>query len=300
MKGRESSFSHILRSSVPGALRRRLSLRLKARLRALLRIEPFPDLAVRHPLFKDPEYRRLRTMARAFDIEKPYRPILERGHQTSFVLARWFAAAGVKGAFHVGYANGRHIFYLTHARIVCAGTDLPADQSNWVRLPEGVLDRALVERLLLRDFFDLTRGDVQTAWANTRIEQADIMFSEATFETFLPWRREGISVPAYVASTPTDHHALMNERFPAKLVELKDSFRNMIFIEPEPEAGGAGTVFDACARRLPDLAYSVWRFKPPLDRLFRLSPHHPTHQVVYAFTRDRRLLDELGAYANQS
>ncbi len=93
-------------------------------------------------------------------------------------------------------------------------------------------------------------------------------------------------------------HALMHERFPLKLVELKDSVRNMIFIEPEPGDGGAGAVFEASARRLGGLVYSVWGFRPPLDRLFRLSPRHPTRQMVYAFTRDDRLLDELRAYAD--
>ena len=95
---------------VPPAIRARLSPRLKARLRAIFGIEPWPDLAVRHPLFRSPEYLRLREAARAFDIETSHKPVLERGHQTSFVLACWFAAAGVERAFHVGYASGRHLF----------------------------------------------------------------------------------------------------------------------------------------------------------------------------------------------
>ena len=44
--------------------------------------------------------------------------------------------------------------------------------------------------------------------------------------------------------------------------------------------------------------YSIWRFRPPFDHLFRLSPHNPTRQVVYAFTRDASLLDGLRPYAD--
>jgi hypothetical protein len=64
-------------------------------------------------------------------------------------------------------------------------------------------------------------------------------------------------------------------------------------------AGGAGAVFEACARRLPRLDASVWRFRAPFDRLFRLSPRSPTQQVVYAFTRDRAILDALRRYAER-
>jgi len=44
--------------------------------------------------------------------------------------------------------------------------------------------------------------------------------------------------------------------------------------------------------------YGLWRFRAPLDSLFRLSPTAPTRQVVYAFTRDPRLLDALRSYAS--
>ena len=107
-----------------------------------------------------------------------------------------------------------------------------------------------------------------------------------------------VSVPEYLASIPADQRArMMPELFPAKLAELNDHFRDMVFIEPEPGAGAWGAVFDACARRLPNRVYSIWRFRTPLDHLFRLSHDDPTHQVVYAFTRDRGLLAELSAYA---
>ncbi|OLB53704.1 MAG: hypothetical protein AUH99_01555 [Candidatus Rokubacteria bacterium 13_2_20CM_2_70_11] len=275
-----------------------LTARMKARLRALLRIEPWPDLAVRHPLFRSSEYRRLRGASRAFDVEKPNKPILERGHQTSFVLARWFAEAGVGRAFHVGYANGRYVFYLSAAGIQCGGTDLPEKDTAWVQVPEGSLDAATRRRLLRLDFFRLTPAHLDALWDESAPTPVSVLFSEATFETLLPWRASAASVPGYLTLDPRELRALMHERFPRKLEELKDSVRNMVFIEPEPGAGGAGAVFDACARRLADRTYTVWKFRPPLDRLFRLSPRHPTRQTVYAFTRDGCLLDALRAYAD--
>jgi len=68
-------------------------------------------------------------------------------------------------------------------------------------------------------------------------------------------------------------------------------------VEPEPDAGGAGRVFRACADRLPSLSYSVWRFRPPFDRLFRLSPSSPVRQVVYAYVRDESLTRALAEWA---
>jgi hypothetical protein len=269
----------------------------KARVRAALGIEPWPDLAVRHAMFRTPEFHALRHAARPFDIEKPNKPVLERGHQTSFVLARWFTAAAVGSAFHVGYATGRHLFYLSRAGIACGGTDLPPEDTVWVTVPEGVFDEATCRRLLRVDFFRLTRADLRSAWEGSGIERVDVMFSEATFETLLPWRAEGASVPGYLALGPQVRHSLMHERFPEKLAELGDVTRNMIFIEPEPRVGGAGAVFEACARRLPEMAFTVWRFVPPFDGLFRLTPRHPTHQVVYAFTRDPAVLDALRSFA---
>jgi len=83
-------------------------------------------------------------------------------------------------------------------------------------------------------------------------------------------------------------------------VEFQGCARNSLLIEPEPGAGGAGRVFEACARRLPGLCYSIWRFRPPFDRLFRLSASSPTEQVVYAYVRDDRVTDALGAYAERA
>lgn len=285
------------RRAAPARLKALLSARTKARLRAVLRLEPWPDLAVRHPLFRTREYRRLRRAARDFDVEKPNKPILERGHQTSFVLARWFVAAGVGRAFHVGYSTGRHLFYLSAVGIQCGGTDLPNEETTWVRLPEGCLDAATRARMLRRDFFRLTRADVDAVWREPAATPMSVLFSEATFETLVPWRVRA-SVVRYRALDPRELHALMHERFPRKLEELQGAVRNMIFIEPEPDAGGTGAVFQACARRLDDHAYTVWRFRPPLDHLFRLSPSSPVRQTVYAFTRDARLLDALRAYAD--
>lgn len=273
-----------------------MSPRLKARLRAVLGIEPWPDLAVRHPLFRSPEYRRLREEARVFDVSRPNKPVLERGHQASFLLGRCFAAAGIRSAFQVGYADGRHLFYLSRMGIRVGGTDLPEERTAWVRIPDGALDPATRGRLLRVDFFRLTAGELGLLSDGPEGEPVDLLFSEATFETLLPWRAGGASVPGYLAMDPGALRALMHERFPGKLEELKDAARNMIFIEPEPAAGGAGAVFEACARRLPDLACSRWGFRAPLDRLFRLSPGYPTRQAVYAFTRDARLLEMLRPY----
>jgi hypothetical protein len=138
---------------------------------------------------------------------------------------------------------------------------------------------------------------VRGAWSDAADPVAGVLFSEATFETLLPWRARGASVPGYLTMSPTARRTLMHETLPAKLAELAPCARNFVFIEPEPSAGGAAAVFEACARRLPSLAPSVWRFTAPFDRLFRLSPHDPTQQVVYAFTRDEVLLDALRPYA---
>ena len=276
---------------MPEAVRTRTSPRLKARVRSILGIEPWPDLAVRHPLFRTAEYRSLREAARVFDVPRPNKPVLERGHQTSFLLARWLAAAAIGSAFQVGYADGRHIFYLSRAGISCGGTDLPPTDTTWVHIPGGSLDEATRGRLLRTDFFRLTVPEIRSAMVCA--ETVDVLFSEATFETLLPWRSAGVSVTAYGQMDAAARRSLMHEAFPAKLEELAGSARNMLFIEPEPAAGGAGQVFDACAKRLGGLTYGVWAFRPPFDRLFRLSPGHPTRQVVYTFTRDAALLEPL-------
>jgi hypothetical protein len=286
------------RRLAPAWLKARLTKRTKARLRALLRLDPWPDLAVRHRLFRSQEFRRMRGAARAFDVENPVKPVLERGHQASFVLTRWFVAAGVGRAFHVGYAEGRHVFYLAAAGIQCGGTDLPEGVTTWVRIPPDTLDAATRRRLLRVDFFDLTAADVSGVWTEPAARPLSVLFSEATFETLLPWRRQGASVKHYLGLDPGELRARMHEAFPRKLEELAHTVPNMVFIEPEPSAGGAGAVFDGCARRLRDRAYTVWQFRRPFDQLFRLSASSPTRQVVYAFTRDAVLLEPLRAYAD--
>jgi hypothetical protein len=292
---RPRGLADVLRRVLPDALSARTSKRLKARFRALLGIEPWPDLAVRYPLFRTAEYRALREAARVFDVEKPNKPVLERGHQVSYVVAKWFRDAGVRSAFHVGFANGRYLFYLSRLGIACAGVDLPPERTAWVNVPGGVLDEAVTRRLLRRDFFDLALGELEALWGpGTAV---DVLFSEATFETLLPWRERGASIPGYLAMDPGALRALIHERFPLKLAELSRSVRNMIFIEPEPEAGGAGAVFEACAARLGGFEHGVWNFRPPLDSLFRLSPRYPTRQCIYAFTMDPALLVALGTYA---
>jgi hypothetical protein len=287
----------LLRVCVPSGVRAQGSPRVKARIRALLRIEPWPDLAVRHPLFREPEYRALREVARIFDVEKPNKPVLERGHQTAYLLSRWFTQAGIRTAFHVGYASGRYLFYLSRCGITCGGTDLPDGETAWVQVPEGGLDEATRGRMLRVDFFRLEPAHLRGSWPDLEGRPIDVLFSEATFETLLPWRATGASVPGYLRLGTEALHKLVHQDLPKKLEALQGSARNMAFIEPEPTAGDTGAVFDACARRLSSMRYSVWRFRPPFDRLFRLSPGHPTHQSVYAFTRDESLTKALRQYA---
>ena len=283
-----------LSGAVPPALKAQLSKRLKARVRAFLGIEPWPDLAVRHRLFRSPEYHSLRAAASPFDIEKPNKPVLERGHQASYLVAKWFAEGGVRSAFHAGFATGRYLFYLERLGIEAGGVDLPDADTAWVTIPADTLDHATMHRLLRHDFLTLTEADVRPLWSSGSV---DVLFSEATFETMLPWRPRGASVPGYLELTADGRRDLAERRLPESVARLGNWAHNMVFIEPEPAAGGTGDVFAGCARLLPDLAYAVWGFRPPFDRLFRLSPHHPTRQMLYTFTRDGRLLDALRAYA---
>ena len=294
MSGAGHAVGRLLGGAVPPALRARLSKRLKARMRALLGIEPWPDLAVRHPLFRSPEYRSLRASASPFDVDKPGKPALERGHQTSYLVAKWFAEARMRSAFHAGFANGRYLFYLERFGVEAGGVDLPDVDTAWVTIPADILEGATMRRLLRHDFLTLTEADVRPLWGSRTV---DVLFSEATFETMLPWRPHGASVPGYLELTADERRDLAERRLPAAVARQKGWAQNMIFIEPEPAAGGAGAVFAACARLLPDFAYSVWGFRPPFDKLFRLSPRHPARQTLYTFTRGGRLLDVLRAYA---
>ena len=135
-----------VRSWIPATVKARIPVALRARARALFGVEPWPDLAVRHPLFREPRYRALREEARAFDTKRPHKPVLERGHQASYLVATWLRTAGVKTAFQIGYANGRYVFYLSRMGIQCGGTDLPAAETAWVDLPEGAIDEATRDR----------------------------------------------------------------------------------------------------------------------------------------------------------
>jgi hypothetical protein len=148
------------------------------------------------------------------------------------------------------------------------------------------------------DFFRLEREDLHPLFESSAAPPVSVLFSESTFETLLSWRTEGASIPGYAALDPEALHSLAHEHLPKKLGELKDCVRNMIFVEPQPDAGGAGAVFQACARYLPDFESSVWGFRPPFDHLFRLSPRSTARQTVYAFTRDVGLLDALRDYAD--
>ena len=287
-----------LRRAVPPALKARIPVSLKARARALLGLEPWPDLAVRHPLFRSNRYRATRKAAAAFDAYgNPYKPVIERGHQTSFVVAQWFSQAGVRSVFHVGFASGRYVFYLLRCGIDAGGTELMPEETPGTRVAVDIFPRAVQGRLAREDFFDLTPARLREIWGDPEAFPLGVLFTEATFETLIPWRRRGFTIPKYAQITPEVREGLLKRQLPGKLMELQSCFRNMIFIEPEPGAGGAGLVFDACAKGLPGFEYSVWTFRPPLDHLFRLSPSQPTRQAIYAYTRDPALLSALGEYA---
>lgn len=290
-----SGIGRLLRRLTPASLKALVPVRTKARLRAWLGLDVFPDLAVRHSLFRSADYAALRRAASVFDEEKRGKPVMERPHQASYVVARWLAAARVGSAFHVGFASGRYLFYLTRVGIAAGGTDLPATETYWTERVGARLEPAVVRRLLTRDFFDLRPDEIQAAWDGKL--PIDVCFSEATFETLLPWREGRVSVPKYGEMDAAALRALMLERFPDKVAELAACFRNFVFIEPEPTAGGTGAVFDACAQRLPGFDYRVWTFRPPLDQIFRLSPRSPVRQTSYTYTRDPALAQALAAYA---
>ena len=275
-----------------------MSPRLRARLRAWLGIEPFPDLAVNHPLFRTAQYRALRSAARGFDRVAPHKPVLERGHQTAYLVARWLAAADARSALHVGYASGRYLFYLSRLGMRAGGVDLPPDETDWTQVPPGLLDDGTRSRLVSADFLELAAEDLGAAWGPVDLP-IDVAFSEATFETLLPWRPRsaGVSVPKYRDADPAALARLVGDALPARLAALSSVIRNFAFIEPEPSAGGAGALFARCAASVPSFRYTIWTFRPPLDQLFRLSPHFPTHQTIYTFTSDERLTTALAPYA---
>jgi hypothetical protein len=294
---RKARAGEFIRQCLPASLKARVPVRFRAWARAKLLGEPWPDLAIRHPLFRTADYKALRKTATTFDrFRKPYKPPIERGHQASYFVAQWFTEASVNSVFHAGYSNGRYLFYLLQRGIDCGGTDLELTEAPENEVPGDVFGERVLRRLLRVDFFGLGIDHLRSSWDKLPI---DVLFTEATFETLVPWRKQGFSVLKYRAARPEVLHGLLYERLPAKLGELRECFRNMVFIEPEPSAGGAGEVFARCARRLPDFEYSVWRFRPPFSQLFRLSPSEPTLQAVYAYTRDSALLSPLRAYCDR-
>jgi len=105
------------------------------------------------------------------------------------------------------------------------------------------------------------------------------------------------SVPGYLELMADERRDLAERRLPAAVARQKGWAQNMVFIEPTPAASGASAVSAASARLLPDFTYSVCGFRPPFDRLFRLSSRHPARQTLYTFTRCGRRLDVLRAYA---
>ena len=293
-----AGLGRLLRRHTPASLKSLVPVRSRARLRAWLGLDVFPDLAVRHALFRSREYAAVRRAARVFDEQKRGKPVMERPHQASYVVTRWLVGARVRSAFHVGYASGRYLFYLSRMGIAGGGTDLPATETYWTERVAARLDPTTAGRLLTLDFFDLRPADVRTACGDAA-SPIDVCFSEATFEPLLPWREGRVSVAKYGQAGAEAARTLMLGRFPEKLAELAACFRNFAFIEPEPAAGGAGAVFDAAARRLDGFDYSVWTFRPPLDQIFRLTPRSPVRQTVYAYTRDAALLQALAAYAER-
>lgn len=297
MSSGQARAGEVLRRCLPASLKARVPVRLKAWARTKLLGEPWPDLAILHPLFRTADYQALRRAATPFDrFRKPYKPPLERGHQASYFVSRWFAEARVRSAFHAGYSNGRYLFYLLREGIDCGGTDLDLAEAPENEVPAGVFEARVLLRLLRVDFFELGVDHLRSTW---RTLPVDVLFTEATLETLFPWRKQGFTVLKYRAVQPEVRKELLYERLPVKLSQLGECFRHMVFIEPEPSAGGTGEVFERCARRLPDFEYSVWQFRPPFDQLFRLSPWEPTLQAVYAYTRDPGLLSPLRAYCDR-
>src|SRR5439155_12625094 len=121
-------------------------------------------------------------------------------------------------------------------------------------VPARVFEERVLRRLLRVDFFELGADHLRATWSGLPI---DMLFTEATFETLVPWRKQGFTVVKYRTAQPEVRHGLLYEGLPARLGALRECFRNMVFIEPEPTAGGAGEVFERCARRLPDFEYSI-------------------------------------------
>src|SRR4030095_8893697 len=76
------------------------------------------------------------------------------------------------------------------------GPALPAAETYWTERVAARLDPTTAGRLLTLDFFDLRPEDVRRAWGSATVP-IDVCFSEATFETLLPWREGRASVPKY-------------------------------------------------------------------------------------------------------
>ena len=52
-----------------------------------------------------------------------------------------------------------------------------------------------------------------------------MLFSEATFETMLPWRPHGASVPSYLELTAGERRDLAERRLPAAVAGATDGFK---------------------------------------------------------------------------
>ena len=144
--------------------------------------------------------------------------MLERGHQTAYVVSRWLASAGMRSALHVGYASGRYLYYLSRAGVRAGGVDLPPAETSWTDVPPGLLDPGTCARLVSADFLDLAPEQLRAAWGAADLP-IDVAFSEATFETLLPWRPRaaGVSVPRYRAMDSGALARLVEDALPARL-----------------------------------------------------------------------------------
>jgi hypothetical protein len=212
-------------------------------------------------------------------------------------VARWLSDAGVTSAFQVGYANGRYLFYLSRLGIACGGTDLPARETEWTAIPKGALDAPVTGRLLEVDFFDLTPSQVSAGCGAARQQPLDVLFTEATFETMLPWRTTGVSVPKYAAmsrkrSTNCCRRSCRRSSPSSSAACAASSHRSSRGWRRRPRVR---VVRQAIAR----LFLRRVAISSSVRSALRLSASSHTQQVVYAYIQDRRLTDVHGAYAER-
>jgi hypothetical protein len=138
--------------------------------------------------------------------------------------------------------------------------------------------------------FDLTPPQVSAGCA-ARQQPLDVLFTEAMFETMLPWR-DGVSVPVR-GHEPRSAHELLQESWRSSLLSraLRAQYRSH---RARASMGGAGRVFES-RRRLPGFP-TAWRF---VLRRSALPTQSPRRSRWCTLRSDRRLTDVLGAYAER-